>query len=201
MSRVTGKGIAVMVTAIVVVAAGVIGIVVVTSGSNTTLASPPKLPVCQSSEIVVSLGPNMKLSSQYPEANQLIPVFFKNHGLACNFREGGPGVVAGIGSHDRPASSLYYSFGTIMPRPFKLVSISRGGEDEALFEVYKNPNSGSGSAKGCILKTATWLSISGYALPVQSVRYFTRQSFKICFSDPGARQQLNTGITWLSASR
>jgi hypothetical protein len=201
MSRVTGKGIAVMVTAIVVVAAGVIGIVVATSGNNTTLTSPPKLPVCQTSKIVVSLGPNMKLSSQYPEANQLIPVFFKNHGPACDFREGGPGVVAGFGSRDGPASPLHDSFGTIMPRPFKLVSISRGGEDEALFEVFKNQNSGGGSVKGCTPKTATWLSISGYALPVGSVRYFTRKSFKICFAAPGSPQTLNTGITWLSASR
>jgi hypothetical protein len=197
----TSRGTAILVTAIVVVAAGVVGIVVATSGNNTALTIPSKLPACQSSKIVVSLGPNMKLSSKYPEANQLIPVFFKNHGPACDFREGGPGVVAGFGSRDRPESSLYDSFGTIMPRPFQLVSISRGGKDEALFEVYKNPNSGGRNIKGCTPKTATWLAISGYALPVDSVQYFTRKSFKICFSDPGVPQTLNTGITWLSASR
>jgi hypothetical protein len=152
-------------------------------------------------KIVVSLGSNVKLSSQYPEASQLIPVIFRNYGPACDFREGGPSVVAGVGSRNRPESSLYDSFGTIMPRPFELVRIARSGKDEALFEVYKKPNAGGTSDKGCIPKTATWLAISGYALPVDSVRYFTRKSFKICFSDPGVSQILNTGIVWLSASR
>lgn len=201
MSRLTRRGIAVMVAAVVVIAAGVIGIVIATSGNKPALTSSAKLPVCQSSKVAVSLGANMQLSSAYPNATQLIPVFFKNRGAACDFRESGPAVVVGFGSQSAPVSPSHDSFGTLTIKPFKLVGIARGGEDEALFEVLKAPVSSGGSAKGCTLKTATWLAISGYALPVDSVRYFTRQSFKICFASPGAQQQLNTAIVWTGASQ
>jgi|GEM_PF-1734071 len=199
MSEMTGKGIAAFTAAVVVVAAGVVGIVIATSGNKPALTSSAKLPVCPSSKITVSLGANVQLSSAYANATQLIPVLFKNHGKACDFREGGPSVIAGTRSRDAPARLSHSSMGTITPRPFKLVGIARGAKDEALFEVLKVPASGGESGNGCVPKTATWLAISGYALPVDSVRYFTRQSFKVCFTAPGGPQVLDTALTWVSA--
>ncbi len=197
MTRMSSRRIQITVALAFVIAAGVTWIVIATGDRNGFRSSQSKLGTCQASQIVVSLGPNVKSLSQYPGANQLIPVFFKNRGPSCQVRHGGPAVLAGIGSRTGPESSWHDSFPAVMSKSVESVDIARGREREAIFEVVKSRTLGSANTEECIAKTAIWLSISGYGLPIESAQYFSRKVPLVCFATPGASQQLNTAVFWL----
>lgn len=188
---------AVIVSAIVVFAAAVtIWIVVATGGGGKGLANSTKPPACQASRIAVSLGPNMKPSSDYPEATQLARILFKNEGPACHLFLGGPVAQAVRGlSGGRLTKSSEASFPSVMPSSFGRVELNKGAKSEALFEVWKTPASGDGN--GCTPKTATGLTIGGYALPIGTTRVFLRTLFGVCFASVDGTASLNTEVTWL----
>jgi hypothetical protein len=196
-----GKRAGITTFTLILLAAGTVWIVTAIGSNHPTSANKAKVPACQASRITVTLGRNMKQSSKYPLAVQLVPVIFKNDGPTCHLRIGGPVAQAIAGSAPvRSVKSSELSFPAIMSSSFGAVELKSDRQAEALFEVWKVPASGSGNIRGCRLRTATRLSIGGYAFPIATQRVFERILPRVCFETGGATPRLNTEITWLSVS-
>lgn len=195
------KRIGIMIVVLTLAAVGVVWIVVATKSDHLVSNPSAKLPTCQASRIVVSLGPNMKPSSKFPLAVELVPVFLKNDGPACHLRLGSPVAQAIVGSAPlRSVKQSELSFPALMSPSVGIVNIERGRQSEALFEVWKVPVSSGQSVEACTPMIASRLSIGGYALPIGSQRVFARSLFGVCFGSGGATPTVNTEIIWLKLS-
>jgi hypothetical protein len=140
----------------------------------------------------------MKRTSKYPLAIQLVPIIFSDHGPACHLQLGGPVAEAIVGRAPvGSASTSNLSFPAIMTRSFGQVEMNHDSHAEALFEVWKTPTSTGGNVETCILKTATRLSISGFALPKGQQKVFDRVLPDVCFESGGASPRVNTELIWL----
>ncbi len=196
MKRSNGKRLVILLLVLILITASIVWVVNAADRSNPQTAT--NVPPCRSSQIAVRIGPNLPRSSKYPLAIQLIPLTFKNEGKSCHLQMGGPVVEAIVGRAplgSTPTANL--SFPAIMSQSFGVVEIEHGRQAEALFEVWKVPSSIGGRLRSCILKTASRLSIGGYALPQGQQEVFIRLMPKVCFEAGGATPKVNTQVIWL----
>ena len=198
MKIINRKGLSTVFVVVLIIAFGIVWILT-ESGNGCPLATTSaRMPLCQMSQIDVKLGPNMKLSSRYPLAEQLVPIFFNNVGSACRFRIGGPVALAIVGNTPVSSAKLSeLSFPAVMSPSSGVVNVSRGHQIEALFEVGKVPASGNGKVRTCILRTGTRLAIGEYALPIGQQSLFNRKLHGVCFESGGVSPKVNTSIIWL----
>jgi len=107
------------------------------SAAKTTSVSSP---LCQASNITLSIGATYKGGAGYPAGTVLTPVTITNHGSTCHLQSSGPTVSAVRGTYRGNATKVsQFSFPTV-PATNKRITLSSGAHGQALVEVRGLPS-------------------------------------------------------------
>ena len=170
----------------------------------TAHAAVPAHPACRVSRLAVTAGAtttNTTYAQTAPTgavtgfASEAVPLYFYNTGPTCHLLMGAPSVRA-VKSTTK--------IGAIGPSD---VSIPVGADNEnrmlvthhqrleALFVVVRPNVTMNGP---CDPSTTTGLLVGGYATPISSAHFIVRRLRSVCFDTGVGRNNVNTGVVWLS---
>jgi hypothetical protein len=163
-------------------------------------------PVCVASQIRVTTRATL-LNSHYPEttstgtyqvpAYEAVPVFFYNKGAVCHLRTGAPSIAAlrnvRVVSATTPSRDLSMPVGSDST---KKMIVNRHEKIETLFVVIKPVGL---SFTGCEPATTSSLLISGFAKPIDTVRYVIRHLRNVCFDSGAGSHVSNIGVIWTTS--
>jgi hypothetical protein len=163
--------------------------------SIATAVSAASVPQCASKSITVSLGA-MSHGSGAAATTRVVPVYFKNHGVACHLPLTGPVVVA---FRVAKTSSGHTTSQEARPAAWggqKYVVLAASARDEAKVEISTLSNALMKSPS-CGVQTAGGLKIQGYASPITYWIYFARKIADVCFYSGTGRSTTNVKLTWV----
>jgi len=164
------------------------------STTSVVKATPVSSPVCQASNVTLSIGSTYKGGAGYPAGTVLTPVTFTNHGPVCHLPRGGPTVRAVRGTYRGNATKVsQLSFPTV-PATNKRVTLSSGARGQSLVEVRGLPSMML-HAKTCSPHTTGGFVVEGYAKPLAASHYFARSLTNVCFYE-GPGNVMNFGVVW-----
>lgn len=158
------------------------------SGSSSTVTCRAK-----------NIGVSVEATSRGLGGEQVIPVFFINHGGTCQLPLGGPVVDAlrdTVGGRITKTTQLS---APSFPDGEKRYLLDKGSRAEDNFVIVQYSKSMMASPR-CDAKTATGFDIQNFSKPQGASRYFARTLSDVCFYRGTGDLISNIGMQWVGTS-
>jgi hypothetical protein len=166
--------------------------------TSTEKASSLSSPVCQASNITLSIGATYKGGASYPAGTLLTAITFTNHGPSCHLPMGGPIARAVRGTYNGGATKVS-QLSVPVPSTDKRLELNEGSQDQALIEVRGLPSAVL-HATTCAPQSAAGFVVEGYAKPLGASHYFARHLANVCFYAGSGGIVTNFGLAWVGTN-
>ena len=176
------------------------------ASSSTTAQAVTSHPACDASQITVTAGKTLTNTTygvrtttglHQVRAYELVPLYFYNTGATCHLLMSAPDVLAVRNTTDVTNLSTLSMHDVSIPidsANTRRRVVTHHQKLEALFVVLK-PVAGL-TLRGCHPATATGLVVQGYAGPVGTFHWISRELRDVCFDTGVGSSVVNFGISW-----
>lgn len=144
----------------------------------------------------MSVGATYRGGAGIASSTRLVPLYFKNHGVACHLPLTGPAVIA---FRVAKLSSTRTTTQDALPAVWggqKYVVLLANARGEAIVEIAAL-SSAVMKSHACGVQTASGLKIEGYGRPLANWIYFAHKLANVCFYSGAAPITTNVKVVWV----
>lgn len=167
-------------------------------GGASATASATTVPECAYANISVSVGAMYRGTGSIPGTTRLIPIYFKNRGVACHLPLTGPSFIAFRDAKLSRKSIVQYARAAQWGGQ-KYVVLAATSRHKAVVQIAAL-SSAALKSRACGAETASGFLVEDFGLPVAKWIYFAKSVAGVCFYSGAAPTTTNVKFTWSGRS-